>query len=49
MEGTWTLRDTAAEREPAPFDAWLRRELRDQFSAVLREPVPDELTALLPA
>lgn len=29
------------------FEAWLRQLLRARYTDVLREPVPDELTALI--
>jgi len=31
---------------PNAFDLWLKRELRDMFSDVASEPVPDELLRL---
>ncbi len=30
------------------LDRWLKRSLRERYAAVLREPVPEELTRLLP-
>lgn len=49
MDAEWHVRDEAADGKPAQFDLWLRRELRNQFSAVLHEPLPDELMALIAA
>ncbi len=33
--------------ERTPFEAWLRRDLSDRYSLTLREPIPEELLALL--
>ena len=38
-----------APNEPSAFDAWLKQNLRELYGDLLREPVPDTLTALLPA
>ena len=36
-------------RDPAAFEAWLRRNLHAQHDAALREQVPDELVRILDA
>jgi len=33
--------------EPAPFDVYLRRVLKDRFGRVAKEPIPANLLALL--
>ncbi|MCC7048305.1 MAG: hypothetical protein IT562_16445 [Alphaproteobacteria bacterium] len=36
-----------ADKTSTAFDLWLKRELRDMFSDVAQEPVPDELLQLI--
>ncbi|MCC6471033.1 MAG: hypothetical protein IT563_22140 [Alphaproteobacteria bacterium] len=36
-----------ADKTSTAFDLWLKRELRDMFSDVAHEPVPDELLQLI--
>ena len=40
----WTTRE-----EPAAFERWLRRDLRERYGAALGEALPPELLELLPA
>lgn len=41
------VREANVEGGTAAFDLWLRHGLRQMYSDVLKEPVPDELVALV--
>ena len=40
-------RKPAEFRAPTAFDLWLERELKDMFSDVAQEPIPEELMRLI--
>jgi hypothetical protein len=38
---------TRSREEPAAFDLWIKRVLKERYGRIVREPVPDDLLQLL--